>query len=612
MTEQEWEETYRKTERRLKKAAKTIACVIGTVFVMAGILWGGYVYCTKYKIAEVTKSTSPDGEYELTLQAVGEAQWPFGSAEGRLLLKEGNRAVSKNSFHIFDDGAGIRESIWKVTWNEDYVEVILSGSEQADEQILLFFDGKTERKNLEEEKENTTGGIRQTDEEATENNGELPQPYAKYVDTLKQIRTEHRDFNGREYQGHPADGSFCFDDNHFAISDVDGDGTQELIFNFSTSNMAGMCEVVYGYDDTTGVLYEKFVEWVNTTYYSNGFVRASFSHNHGKDPEGRGTWPYALYEYDADGARYEIRYYVESWDGHVYEEGFPIELDTDKDGILYYILEEGETVDSDGVVALNQEEYDAWVEETIPEWCRMDVAYRPLTEESIGNINRAYEQAAEFAAQADRWLTGGDGREAGSSYSFYDMDRDGRLELITNLNQGTGRYSENHFYRITGDGEFMELPLVRLCAGEKKSWIANFDLTWIYTEAYEDEAGIIYYEGNDFTREGIFGGYDETGFYYLKEGTVYQDSIRTCSRFTDSEGENEEVHYYVMVVDGKVEEEEITEEEYAALREDYVKDMSPVKVYQNWVYFTADELAVGRMSPKFIACRLLESFLESR
>ena len=64
MTEQEWEETYRKTERRLKKAAKTIACVIGTVFVMAGIRWGGYVYRTKYKITEVTKSFSPDGEYE--------------------------------------------------------------------------------------------------------------------------------------------------------------------------------------------------------------------------------------------------------------------------------------------------------------------------------------------------------------------------------------------------------------------------------------------------------------------------------------------------------------------------------------------------------------------
>ena len=46
----EWEETYRKTGRRMKRTAKIIACVIGTIFVMAAILWGGFVYHTKYKI----------------------------------------------------------------------------------------------------------------------------------------------------------------------------------------------------------------------------------------------------------------------------------------------------------------------------------------------------------------------------------------------------------------------------------------------------------------------------------------------------------------------------------------------------------------------------------
>lgn len=541
----------------MKRTAKIIACVIGTIFVMAAILWGGFVYRTKYKIT--------------------------------------------------DDA--------------------LSGSEQTDKQTPPFFDGKTEKMELEEEKgnaaeekgnteegkRNTADEIRRTDGETAENNGELPQPYAQYVDVLELIRTEHRDLNGRQYQEHPADGSVDFGDNRFAIADVDNDGSQELIFSFSTSTMGGMCEVVYGYDDASGSLYEKLAEWVNSAYYSNGFVKVSFSHNDGKDPDARGVWPYALYEYDDGAGKYEIRYYVKSWDGEIYEEGFPGELDTDKDGILYYILKEGETVDSEGVVPLNREEYDAWEKETIPEWCRMDVSYRPLTEESIGNIRRAYGQATEFAAQSDRWLTGGADMGAPvGSYLFYDMDRDGRLELITNLNQGTGRYSENHFYSMTKSGEFMELPLVRLCAGVEKEWISDFDLLWEYTEAYQDESDVIYYEGNDFTREGIFGGYDETGFYYLKDGAVYQDSIRTRSRFTDSEGENEEIHYYSIIAGDAVEEEEITEEEYAAIREDYVKDMSAVKVYQNWVYFTEDELSAGRMSPEFIARRLLESFLGSR
>ena len=45
---------------------------------------------------------------------------------------------------MFDDGRSIRSSIWEVTWYEDHAEVILSG----DEQIILYFDGKKERKQL--------------------------------------------------------------------------------------------------------------------------------------------------------------------------------------------------------------------------------------------------------------------------------------------------------------------------------------------------------------------------------------------------------------------------------------------------------------------------------
>ena len=33
-------------------------------------------------------------KYELILEAVGEAEWPFGSASGRLILKEGKNKIS--------------------------------------------------------------------------------------------------------------------------------------------------------------------------------------------------------------------------------------------------------------------------------------------------------------------------------------------------------------------------------------------------------------------------------------------------------------------------------------------------------------------------------------
>lgn len=67
-------------------------------------------------------------------QAVGEADWPFGAASGRLVLYEGKSRISKADFELRDDGRNIRSSIWEVTWHEDSVEVILSGDEQFDEQ----------------------------------------------------------------------------------------------------------------------------------------------------------------------------------------------------------------------------------------------------------------------------------------------------------------------------------------------------------------------------------------------------------------------------------------------------------------------------------------------
>lgn len=81
------------------------------------------------------------------MQAVGEADFPFGPASGRLVLYEGKSRISQADFELFDDGRSIRSSIWEVTWYEDHAEVILSG----DEQIILYFDGKKERKQLTDE-----------------------------------------------------------------------------------------------------------------------------------------------------------------------------------------------------------------------------------------------------------------------------------------------------------------------------------------------------------------------------------------------------------------------------------------------------------------------------
>ena len=45
------------------------------------VVFGFFIsYTVNYKKTICDTSVSPDGKYELTLQAVGEPDWPFGSA----------------------------------------------------------------------------------------------------------------------------------------------------------------------------------------------------------------------------------------------------------------------------------------------------------------------------------------------------------------------------------------------------------------------------------------------------------------------------------------------------------------------------------------------------
>ena len=132
----------------MKKFLIIILCFIGLICGMVLILVLPFSYITNYKKLTVDTSNSPDGKYELTLQAVGEPDWPFGSASGQIILMEGKDKISQTDFELHNDGGSITSNCWKVTWYEDYVEVILSGEEQFDEQVILYFDGTKEIQQL--------------------------------------------------------------------------------------------------------------------------------------------------------------------------------------------------------------------------------------------------------------------------------------------------------------------------------------------------------------------------------------------------------------------------------------------------------------------------------
>ena len=116
----------------MKKFLKIMLCIMGSLLAVIVVFGFCISYTVNYKKTTCDTSVSPDGKYELTLQAVGEPDWPFGSASGRLVLMESKDKISQTDFELHNDGGSITSSCWKVTWYEDYVEVILSGEEQDD------------------------------------------------------------------------------------------------------------------------------------------------------------------------------------------------------------------------------------------------------------------------------------------------------------------------------------------------------------------------------------------------------------------------------------------------------------------------------------------------
>ena len=130
----------------MKKVLKLILWCIGSFFVF----WFCFLYVTKYKVTTCDTVVSPDGVYQLTLQSVGEPDFPFGASEGRLILEKDGNEISRMDFILHDDGGAITENRWSVFWHNEYVEIMLVGEEQLDEQVRLLFDGKKEVKTLED------------------------------------------------------------------------------------------------------------------------------------------------------------------------------------------------------------------------------------------------------------------------------------------------------------------------------------------------------------------------------------------------------------------------------------------------------------------------------
>ena len=89
-----------------------------------------------------TKDTQTNGQYIVELQATSSPDWPFGSQDGRIVLKDNNnKKISSVDFSLSNDGKSMCESNWNVEWNDDGVIVTIMGEEQKDAVYTLYYNG---------------------------------------------------------------------------------------------------------------------------------------------------------------------------------------------------------------------------------------------------------------------------------------------------------------------------------------------------------------------------------------------------------------------------------------------------------------------------------------
>lgn len=126
---------------------KIVLIILSTLFVIViafigtFVLWWNGAF-DKFIVREIV--SYEENGYTLIFQQLGDPQWPFGSTEVRLILKnQQGKIINKYDTSIQDDGTNAGErNIASVEWFEDRVIVILCASEMEDREIIISFESE--------------------------------------------------------------------------------------------------------------------------------------------------------------------------------------------------------------------------------------------------------------------------------------------------------------------------------------------------------------------------------------------------------------------------------------------------------------------------------------
>jgi hypothetical protein len=111
-----------------------------TTKILIGILARNGAF-NKFDVRDIETYESPDSNYTLIFQQLGDPEWPFGTTDVRLLLKDKNqKKIDSIDTSIQDDGANAYSgNIKSEEWRNDSVIIILQASEMEDKEVKIMF-----------------------------------------------------------------------------------------------------------------------------------------------------------------------------------------------------------------------------------------------------------------------------------------------------------------------------------------------------------------------------------------------------------------------------------------------------------------------------------------
>ena len=164
----------------------------------------------------------------------------------------------------------------------------------------------------------------------------------QYIKFLKAVHDNPEDYIDEQGGINGDIDEAMFEENEFGIGDIDQDGVDEIIINYTTTSMAGMHSEIWKYDDES----QEF------------------------------EMPYIIYKYDQN--KYEML-----GEAYCYDEAYGYNLadDVDNDGVVYYFdLQDEQTR------PLTLEEYNQLVDKYFPEDELIDLNMQKFTIENIEDL----------------------------------------------------------------------------------------------------------------------------------------------------------------------------------------------------------------------------------